>query len=227
MNESSGIRAATTAAVLLVAAIAAVVSYIHIEHLAVTHRQTALATYLLPLSIDGTVAAASLVLLRAARAGLSAPWLAQAMLGLAVVATLAANIAYGARYGLAGAAAVGLAGGRVHRLGRDGARHGTARPPGRACFRHVPSPVPSDAETAALASLRATLAAGNPLSQNQLMERFGLTRAQAARVRQAVAASVNGHAHLTRHPVRRATAQARRRACHRVTPVRRRTTDDM
>jgi len=58
----------------------------------------------------------------------------------------------------------------------------------------VPAPVPADAETAALASLRATLAAGNPLSQNQLMERFGLIRAQAAKVRQAVTASANGHA---------------------------------
>ena len=36
----------------------------------------------------------------------------------------------------------------------------------------VPSRVPGDAETAALASLRATFAAGNPLSQNQLMEQF-------------------------------------------------------
>ncbi len=102
MNESGGIRAATTAAVLLVAAIAAVVSYIHIQRLAVTPGQTPLAAYLLPLSIDGTVAAASLVLLRAARAGLPSPWLAQAMLGLAVTATLAANIAYGAHFGITG-----------------------------------------------------------------------------------------------------------------------------
>jgi hypothetical protein len=34
--------------------------------------------------------------------------------------------------------------------------------------------------------LRATLAAGNPLSQNQLMERFKLTRAAATKVRQRV-----------------------------------------
>ena len=102
MNESSGIRAATTAAVLLVAVIAATVSFVHIEHLAVTHGQTTLAAMLLPVSIDGTVAAASLVMLRAARAGLGTPWLARLMLGLSVVATLAANIAYGARYGLTG-----------------------------------------------------------------------------------------------------------------------------
>ena len=72
----------------------------------------------------------------------------------------------------------------------------------------VPSPVPAagetmhardetapgDAETAAAASLRATLAAGNPWSQNQLQERFSLTRAQAVKVRQQVLAGSNGHA---------------------------------
>ena len=176
MTGDTSIRKMAAAAVLLVAAIAAVVLYIHIEHLALTHGQTALAAYLLPLSIDGTVAAASLVLLRTARAGLSAPWLAQAMLGLAVVATLAANIAYGARYGLAGALLSGwpavafigsaeMALGVVRRARQAAPASGT-----------VPPPVPSDAETAALASLRATLAAGNPLSQNQIMDRFGLTR---------------------------------------------------
>ena len=102
MSGDSAIRRLTAAAVLLVAAIAAVVSFVHIEHLAVTHGQTVLAAMLLPVSIDGTVAAASLVMLRAARAGLGTPWLARVMLGLSVVATLAANIAYGARYGLTG-----------------------------------------------------------------------------------------------------------------------------
>jgi len=57
----------------------------------------------------------------------------------------------------------------------------------------IPSPVPGDAETAAMASLRATLAAGNPWSQNQLMARFGLTRAQATKVRDLVTAGSNGH----------------------------------
>ena len=56
--------------------------------------------------------------------------------------------------------------------------------------------VPPDAETAAIASLRATIAAGNPWSQNQLSERFGLTRAQATKVRQRVLAEADGqHPH--------------------------------
>ena len=103
MTGDRAIRRLTAAAVLLVAAIAATVSYVHIEHLAVTHGQVELAAVLLPVSIDGTVAAASLVLLHAARAGLPSPWLARFMLGLSVAATLAANIGYGLPYGVAGA----------------------------------------------------------------------------------------------------------------------------
>jgi hypothetical protein len=89
----------TAAAVLLVAAIAAVVSYMHVATLALEHGQRPLAAYLLPLSIDGLVATSSLVLLRSARAGVSAPWLARTGLVLAVVATLAANVASGAAHG--------------------------------------------------------------------------------------------------------------------------------
>ena len=103
MNDDRLGSAVTTAAVLVVAAIAAVVSYIHIEHLAVINGQTALAAMLLPLSIDGTVVASSMVMLRAARAGIGTPWLARFGLGLSVAATLAANIGYGASHGLAGA----------------------------------------------------------------------------------------------------------------------------
>ena len=187
MTGDTVIRRLTAAAVLLVAAIAAVVSFVHIEHLAVTHGQALLASVLLPLSIDGTVAAASLVMLRAARAGLGTPWLARFMLGLAVVATLAANIGYGLPYGLPGALisgwpAVAFIGCAEMAIGMVRRTRGT-----------VLSPVPADAETAALAALRATTAAGNPLSANQLSERFSLTRAQTTRVRQLLAAEANGH----------------------------------
>jgi acyl-[acyl carrier protein]--UDP-N-acetylglucosamine O-acyltransferase len=77
MTADRMIRGATAATVLVVAAIAAVVSFVHIEHLAVTHGQAPLAADLLPLSIDGTVAAASMVMLsrglRRASEGLSEP----------------------------------------------------------------------------------------------------------------------------------------------------------
>src|SRR5258708_7677891 len=102
MTGDSTIRKLTDATALLVAVIAAVVSFIHIEDLAVTHGQTRLAAWLLPVSVDGTVAAASLSMLWAARSGLPTPWLARCMLTLGVLATLAANVGYGAPYGLAG-----------------------------------------------------------------------------------------------------------------------------
>ena len=56
----------------------------------------------------------------------------------------------------------------------------------------LPAPVPSDAQSAALIALRATLAAGNPLSGRQLETRFGLTRAEAAKVRELAALNGNG-----------------------------------
>jgi hypothetical protein len=59
----------------------------------------------------------------------------------------------------------------------------------------VSAPVPTDAEHAALLALKATLAAGNGLSQNKLMEKFGLTRTAARRVRERAIAESNG-----RHP---------------------------
>ena len=62
-------------------------------------------------------------------------------------------------------------------------------PPAR--FRR---PVPNAAEVAAEASLRATLAAGNPWSVNQLVTQFRLTRAEATKLRTRVLAESNGHA---------------------------------
>jgi hypothetical protein len=96
-------RTLTAAAVLLVAAIAAIVSYVHVASLALRYGQPPLAAYLLPISIDGLVAVASLVMLRAARTNVSAPWLARTGLVLAVVATLACNVAYGLPHGWPGA----------------------------------------------------------------------------------------------------------------------------
>lgn len=96
-------RTLTAMAVLLVAAIAAVISYQHVVALAIRYGQPALAAYLLPVSIDGLVAVSSLVMLRAARTGVSAPWLARTGLVLAVIATLACNVGYGVAHGWPGA----------------------------------------------------------------------------------------------------------------------------
>lgn len=50
--------------------------------------------------------------------------------------------------------------------------------------------IPGDAEHAARIAMEATIQAGNPLSQRQLEVRFGLTRGQAARVREAAGVAV-------------------------------------
>lgn len=55
------------------------------------------------------------------------------------------------------------------------------------------STVPADVIGAAETSMRATVAAGNPWSVNQLAEQFSLTRSQATKVRTAVLAESNGH----------------------------------
>jgi len=57
----------------------------------------------------------------------------------------------------------------------------------------VPNTVPADVMAAAKASMQATLAAGNPLSLNQLAERFSLTRAQATKIRRTALAEANGN----------------------------------
>lgn len=102
MNDKFA-RVLTGLAVLAVAVIAAIVSFSHIESLALAHGQPAMAARLLPLSVDGLIVASSLTLLTEARAQRSAPGMARAGLVLGVVATVLANLAYGARYGAVGA----------------------------------------------------------------------------------------------------------------------------
>ncbi len=97
------IRAAAAAVVVAEAAIAAAVSYSHIYELGRRYGQTGYAARLLPLSIDGLIVAASMVLLYEARGGRPAPFLARFLLWLGVGCTIAANGAAGARYGPLGA----------------------------------------------------------------------------------------------------------------------------
>jgi hypothetical protein len=181
-----------TAAVLLVAAIAAVVSFVHIQHLAVTHGQTPFAAGLLPLSIDGTVAAASLAMLKAARAGQGTPFMARAMLVLAVGATLAANVAYGVPYGLTGALISGWP--AVAFVGCAEISIGMSRRSRTGLADVSLTHIAQDAVMAARFALAVSIQAGNPLSQRQLMDRYGLSRAQEREVRAKVLAGANGHA---------------------------------
>jgi len=169
----------TTAAVLLVAVIAAAVSFIHIQHLAVTRGQGQLASVLLPASIDGTIAAASLVMLRAARAGLGTPWLARGMLTLAVAATLAANVGYGLPYGVPGALISGWP--AVAFIGCAEMAIGMVRRVSRAAEPSVPVAVPV-APKIRVPSVR------------DIRARQGCSQATAQKVRAEVKAALNGSA---------------------------------
>lgn len=89
---SPAIRHTTTAAVAGVGLIAAVVSYSHMQQLGFHHGED-WRSYLIPLSIDGLMAAASMVLLTRRRSGLPASPLAWVALVLGGIASLAANMA--------------------------------------------------------------------------------------------------------------------------------------
>jgi Protein of unknown function (DUF2637) len=103
MKYDKLLRVLTVLAVITVAAIAATISYSHIYDLGLLHGQHGFAASLLPLSVDGSILAASMVLLREARVGASTPKLAQAMLVLGITATLGANVSYGIGFGALGA----------------------------------------------------------------------------------------------------------------------------
>ncbi len=99
-DDNTVLRRMTGAAVLLVGGIAAVVSYMHIYKIAVQLGQPALAAWLMPLSVDGTVGAASAALLWAARSGQRSPWTARVVLTLASCTLLASR--FGGSHGIAG-----------------------------------------------------------------------------------------------------------------------------
>src|SRR5215472_5178741 len=211
MTNDRTVLRMTGAAVLLVAGIAAVVSFVHIEHLAVTHGQTPLAAWLLPVSIDGTVVAASLVMLQAARAGIRTPWLARLMLGLAVTATLAANVAYGWPAGpawsvLSGWPALAFIGcaemalGMVRRTTRKAApetnRNASSGPAARPARKTSPKARASGLDAATRRATEA-VAEGEPVpSARQLARDHHIGRDKAGQVRAAALASADGHGGL-------------------------------
>ncbi|MFI0420518.1 DUF2637 domain-containing protein [Spongiactinospora sp. 9N601] len=87
------IRRTTIATVVVLAAIAAIVSYQHMHQLAIQHGESFWSAALVPLAVDGMIVAASLALLedsRAGRRGGLLPWL---FLIISSGASLAANVA--------------------------------------------------------------------------------------------------------------------------------------
>ena len=93
MDSSRWSRWTTIVAVLMLAVIAAVVSYSHMYELAQRHGEPAWRAALFPLSVDGMIVASSMALLADARHGRRGGLLPWTLLILGSVASLAANIA--------------------------------------------------------------------------------------------------------------------------------------
>lgn len=87
------IRWATTASVVLLAGIAAIVSYRHMHTLVELHGESSWTAALLPFSVDGMIAASSMALLLDSRYGRRGGVLPWALLVAGSVASLAANVA--------------------------------------------------------------------------------------------------------------------------------------
>ena len=195
MNGDRAIRWCAVVAVAAVAGVAGYVSYWHCVDVVAGNGEPGIIARLYPASVDGLIIAASAVLLDAARHSEDAPRLAWWLLGSGIAVTLAANVTYGARHGIGGAlwaAWPALAFVGCYELLLLLAR-ASARRANYSLNNYDPVAVPSGNETAAEASLRATLALGNPWSANQLVERFSLTRATATKLRSRVLAESNGH----------------------------------
>lgn len=97
------IRYSAIGAVLVVALVAAFVSYRHALQVVRAHGESGALALAYPVTVDGLIYCASMVLLSAARQGVRPHWLAYGALALGIAATLAANVAAGLSFGPVGA----------------------------------------------------------------------------------------------------------------------------
>lgn len=97
------IRAQAAAVVVAIGVVAAVVSFRHALEVVRAHGETGVTVYLSPLTIDGLVYVASMVMLDSARRGQRPPGLAKWALGLGIGATVAVNVLHGIAHGPVGA----------------------------------------------------------------------------------------------------------------------------
>lgn len=92
--DSPALRYITTGAVIVVGLVAAIVSYSHMVNLGLSpHVGEGWRSWLIPISIDGLIVAASMVLVTRRRAGLPTSRLAWGALSVGVVASIGANMA--------------------------------------------------------------------------------------------------------------------------------------
>jgi hypothetical protein len=103
VSAGRAIRWSTVLAVAAVAAVAGWVSYEHALAVVRAHGEAGAVAQVYPVTVDGLIYSASMVLLDAARRGAAAPGLARWLLGAGIGATLAANVAAGLHYGPVGA----------------------------------------------------------------------------------------------------------------------------
>jgi hypothetical protein len=92
-SPDRGIRVVTVISVVLLAVIAAVVSFGHMRELALRHGEARWSATLIPLSVDGMVVAASMSVLLASKVGRRGEWLPWTLLIVGSLASLAANVA--------------------------------------------------------------------------------------------------------------------------------------
>jgi hypothetical protein len=192
MNADKLTRITAVLAVIAVATVAAVISYRHATLVVSAHGEPGMVGHMYPVLIDGLIVAASMVLLDSARHREPASVLAWWMLAVGILATLAVNVLAGVPSGYLGAIvaawpALAFVGcyELLMVLVRSAARRTVAGMPEPAQDGLLPG-VPADVLNTAMIAMRATHAAGNPLSVRQLEVRFGLTRTQATKLRQHV-----------------------------------------
>jgi len=182
-------------ALAAVAAVAGIISYDHIESLTLALHQAVIVARLMPFGVDGLIVVGSVVLLTTTP---GTEWMGWLGVGPGVAASVFANVESGIRYGWLAATWAGVPAGSFFLacflLERWIKAQASVSAEASQSGPDAPwSPLPDSAESAAVASYRATLAAGNPWSGRQLETRFGLTRAEAAKVRDRVNAESNGH----------------------------------
>jgi Protein of unknown function (DUF2637) len=103
VNATSLIRWSTVIAVTGIAGVAGWVSYEHALAVVRAHGESGAVAAAYPVTIDGLIYSASMVLLDSARRGVRAPALARWLLAVGIGATLVANVAAGIHFGVMGA----------------------------------------------------------------------------------------------------------------------------
>jgi hypothetical protein len=181
-------QATTALAVIVVAGVAATISYAHIVQLTRSHGEDGLTARLVPVTVDGLIWAASMVVLDAGRRNRPVPALARWSLAAGIVATIGANVAHGAAHGVIGALvsawpALALIGSfeLLMTLIRNAIQTRAETEPHRCTSLVQPdsarTEVEQTVEQAVLAEYRASLnGPGRPLSQRYLADKHGLDR---------------------------------------------------